>query len=386
MNKFIKVIVDEEGTTVDYPIEKKDKLIFVNNLYYSNTKLLQYIGYEKDILTNEWKRRNCMLKIVIDLGEDPHSTESYIFGYTSFTDNLIKIVDIHYYFLNENLAIKAGFNKCSEHNVYYSRRCIYCIDEYNLTDSEVKQGKNILGTYHNVRRKNFIEDSIFGLGIEIEKEDDTIELNWKEVYNNTTWNLERDGSLNGVTGFELVSPALPFNISQPIYQQEDWLAKYIYPVRHILDAKYSNSCGGHIHLSEKNKENVNLYHEFKYMLPIVYALYINRIDSFYCKAKRFMNSSKSSDKYQAVAIRGYNTIEFRILDAVRDMNCLLDRIELIRLMLIYKSNITNYSELYNYLIKDNPLTLHIRTKFLHNDNEEYNLFLQKLISMIIKFG
>lgn len=187
--------------------------------------------------------------------------------------------------------------------------------------------------YHNGSYKTLKFDgkSKYCIGYEIEKEDygvlESISIDDFEEETGNLWRKEKDGSLDGDTGYELISPTFEFNIDKIFEHIEcnDVL------VRHI-NADKSTSCGGHIHLSEEGLSGEQLFDKVKGYMPLLYALYYGRVDKSYCKGKANDDLKCDNEKYQAVKIHS-NRIEFRIISAVPNVSTLKWRSKLLMMML-----------------------------------------------------
>jgi hypothetical protein len=179
--------------------------------------------------------------------------------------------------------------------------------------------------YHNGPRANHTKsDTIFKIAFEVEKEDEdvlTVETA-DALYSRTGWCKERDGSL-GDNGFEAISPI--YDLMKTDFVKE--FAK----VKHILDAEYSSSCGGHINFSEVDRSGQQTFEDVYGYIPLLYAMYPNRLDKQYSEAKSKSRLIANRDKYSSVFIKD-RFIEFRIFSAVRSMDNLLWRAELIKIM------------------------------------------------------
>jgi hypothetical protein len=107
-------------------------------------------------------------------------------------------------------------------------------------------------------------------------------------------------------------------------------------VNHI-NASTSNSCGGHINLSERGLTGEQLFDKVKGYTPFLYALYYGRVNKTYCKGKSNKDLKNENDKYQAIKIHS-DRIEFRIISAVPSVETLEWRAKLIKKMLQYPTN------------------------------------------------
>lgn len=183
--------------------------------------------------------------------------------------------------------------------------------------------------YHNGSYKshNFSSKSKYKIGYEIEKEDESVrnsmDINEFEEATNHIWRKEKDGSLDDDSGYELISPTFEFNINKIFEHIEgnDVLVDHI-------NADFTKSCGGHIHLSEKGLSGNELFDKIKGYTPLFYALYHGRVDKNYSKGKSNRDLEYDNEKYQAIKIHG-DRVEFRIISAVPSVSTLKWRSKLL---------------------------------------------------------
>ena len=182
-------------------------------------------------------------------------------------------------------------------------------------------------TYHELERvMKFDSDAEFTVGFEIEKEDDDAGLiKYRDVYKESGWCKERDGSLDDDNGFELVSPA--FNLFDDGLDQDINNSKYL---KDLINADSSTNCGGHINVGSNKYNTEQLFEGLSGFFPLLYSMYNGRIHRDYCKAKK-KHSYYSRDKYSSIYIRD-NVVELRIFSAVIDVDNLLWRRDLVRIM------------------------------------------------------
>jgi hypothetical protein len=189
--------------------------------------------------------------------------------------------------------------------------------------------------YHSVDRQNKGGQSTLRCGIEIEKEDMEVlrSLDAHDIYRKTGgWIVERDGSLDEESGFELISPILPLDEESVKKEFE------AYPeLRKMIDSKYSTSrCGGHIHLSDRRRNPNVLFDALSGYYPLLYAMYPTRARSGkYCHAQ-------PKDAYPHGRVQGGNkgairktehTLEIRIFPSPKSLSVLLTRIRLLKFMM-----------------------------------------------------
>ena len=235
-------------------------------------------------------------------------------------DNRISINDEYY--VNCSTAEECGF-------INGRRGWRHEDDEYDCVD-------DCNASYHELSRINKFDNSAeFTIGFEIEKEDDDAGMiHYEDLYDETKWIKEHDGSLDDDTGYELVSPA--FNL------YNDDLEKDINSderLTRLINADMSTSCGGHINLASKDYTPEQLFEGLSSFFPLLYSLYDGRLDKTYSKAKK-KHKYYDRDKYSALFIKD-NVLEFRIFSAVKNVSNLMWRRDLMRIM----CNTVNVSEL-----------------------------------------
>jgi hypothetical protein len=129
-------------------------------------------------------------------------------------------------------------------------------------------------------------------------------------------------------------------------------------LRDLIDADYSDNCGGHINLGSTMYTPTQLFAGLSAFMPLMYSMYTNRLTRTYCQAKRKHNYH-SPDKYSAVYIKD-NVVEFRIFSAVRSIKNLLWRRDFVRIMCdninkseldVLKMLVNQNSKLYKHMRK-----------------------------------
>lgn len=204
---------------------------------------------------------------------------------------------------------------------------VVCYETFSFDKSQ----KEILCRfgYHDVERLDAEEfNSDFTIGIEVEKEDHKAlrSVCARDLFAETNWAKERDGSLDDDDGYELVSPTYDLmsdKLDNDIKNSTD--------LTNLINAKYSSACGGHIHLGSRSYSGNTFFDKISPWVPLIYSLYVGRIGRDYCKVKKNEGIKNSSDKYQAIRIFD-NRIEFRIISAVKDVNTLIWRRDLMRII------------------------------------------------------
>ena len=183
-----------------------------------------------------------------------------------------------------------------------------------------------LASYHSGSRSWRVDsNTAWTMGFEVEKEDKDV---MKSCYYHDlphNWTKEKDSSLSDSSGFELISPV--YNLFDVLHEQD---IEGSHMLKEHINAKHGSSCGGHIHIGSKLYNTEQLFNGISGFLPILYALYENRISVNYCKAKK-KHEYLTRDKYSAVYVRD-TTVEFRIFPAVKSVDNLKWRIDLLRIM------------------------------------------------------
>jgi hypothetical protein len=235
----------------------------------------------------------------------------------------------------------------SEFDVYWCEdlgEYMHCDEMYYDDDSgqyysyPKDNNEQYVDGYHNgsYQTKTWTKNPKYKIGFEIEKEDQDVKesINLQDFYSETysIWRKERDGSLDDEGGFELISPTFEFDIKKifELIRSNDVLVNHI-------NASTSNSCGGHINLSERGLTGEQLFDKVKGYTPFLYALYYGRVNKTYCKGKSNNDLKNENDKYQAIKIH-HDRIEFRIISAVPSVETLEWRAKLIKKMLQYPTN------------------------------------------------
>lgn len=236
------------------------------------------------------------------------------------------------------------------------------------------------GSYQSV---SFDNKSKYKIGYEIEKEDtdilESIEIDEFEDKTDYKWRKEKDGSLDESMGYELISPSFEFNI--------DKIFEHIESNNILLDhinAKYSTSCGGHIHLSENGVRGEELFDKVKGYTPLFYALYHGRVNKNYCKGKNNSDLKNENEKYQAIKIH-HDRIEFRIISAVPNVTTLKWRSKLLMMILqhptddvmkAYYNVDTKFTKLLSQVYSDDKLSA-LKDRFITYTEQFENLTINK---------
>ena len=166
--------------------------------------------------------------------------------------------------------------------------------------------------------------------MEVEKEDGEVrnEKDADDIYNSLEWCKERDGSLNDATGFEAVSPVYDLfgkRWKEDLKNQD---------LQRILNAKYSDSCGGHFNLSSSEFSASELAEGLSAFFPLLYAIYPNRMNGNYCSAKKKNEMLYRGEKRSAIYVHS-GRVEFRIFPAVKNVDNYKWRINLMKIFVAH---------------------------------------------------
>lgn len=203
-----------------------------------------------------------------------------------------------------------------------------------------------LSAYHSGSVRILEPDADLWIGFEIEKEDRHVLLSRtiKQFKRNfPKWRLERDGSLNSSNGgFECISPVFAMDTDADYKKMMNEAGK----LWEYVNADYSSSrCGFHVSVSYKqhrrNDSQWRLYNELINWMPLLYALYPSRADGDNCEYSQAKYKDSNSSGRDAIS-EGSNRIELRIFPALRDMNQLQFRLDLVLYMLKNKISDTGY--------------------------------------------
>jgi hypothetical protein len=252
---------------------------------------------------------------------------------------------------------------------YYADSCVanangYYYDdqsgEYVHEDDMPADVSHNNGTYHHMSRpvRWGSEPPKFSVGFEVEKEDDDAGMiNHSDLWDDTGWCKESDASLNK-SGYELVSPA--FDLYSGLLEKEISSSN---DLQRLINGRHSKRCGGHIHVASSMYTPVELFEGLSGFFPLLYAMFPHRINEGYCRAKK-KHEYYEREKRSAVYLRT-DTVEFRIFSAVKNVNNLIWRRDLMRIM----CNNINKSELDVLKMIINPNSIlhkHLRKVYSHD--------------------
>lgn len=186
-------------------------------------------------------------------------------------------------------------------------------------------------SYHNQQSEGYISrtnaGTLYTIGFEVEKEDeDILDSYTTDDTAAIGWSREHDGSLNDETGYELVSPIYDLFDSE----LDDDIKKYPVLKDHI-NADSTTACGGHINFGKVGTRGPELLKECSAFLPLFVALYRKRAVSRWSKMRVDPRDYNGDERYVAFNVKR-DYIEFRIIARVYDVDTMLWRRDLFRIM------------------------------------------------------
>lgn len=186
-----------------------------------------------------------------------------------------------------------------------------------------------------LRIDNSSQSHPFCIGFEIEKEDEIIYNKIKKtgIKIPPGWYLMEDTSLKTGYGFELVSPA--YNLYNKKLIQNHF-SKY----RRLLDAEFTNSCGGHISISKYDKSGEQLALEYKTLIAFFLCLYPNRLKNVNINFLNYMDLKKINRKHKPIHYSGPR-LELRMITSVKTAKQLWRRLNTIEWFLYTNPDLEN---------------------------------------------
>lgn len=202
-------------------------------------------------------------------------------------------------------------------------------DECYCTHEPVEETSTL--SYHAQQSEGYISrtnaGTLYTIGFEVEKEDEDILNNYTtDDTASIGWSREHDGSLNDESGYELVSPIYDLFDSE----LDDDINKYPVLKAHI-NADSSTACGGHINFGKVGTRGHELLKECSAFLPLFIALYRKRAVSRWSKMRIDPRDYNGDERYVAFNVKR-DYIEFRIIARVYDVDTMLWRRDLFRIM------------------------------------------------------
>jgi len=337
----------------DHVIHNCDEDLVFYTQYTNRAFLMEDRASDRIVLTYEGQDGECEEYEYESKCTRIYTEDSYFWVHDSHSGIYIYSSDTAQYYLDSECAEANGLMYDSDEDEWVSENTYH--SRYN---EDGWSNEHNTGSYHSFSRLSRKDEKHcgFSIGFEVEKEDRKVkvDVNHYELYNELGWCKEQDGSLDTKSGFEAVSPIYSlFGKQFDIDCKDSRLEK-------ILNAEYNDdSCGGHINLSSDTFTRHQLYEGVSAFFPLLYCLYEKRMNETYCTAKKKNRMSAESDKYSAVYIRD-NRIEIRIFAAVKSMENLKWRRDLVRIMVkninttelqVFKMMMNKKSKLYRHLLK-----------------------------------
>ena len=200
-------------------------------------------------------------------------------------------------------------------------------DGYYTYEPEEEEGDTL--AYHTTKDNGYVDttspETLYTIGFEVEKEDRQILSQYSVSDLTMGWAREHDGSLNDETGYELVSPIYDLFGDKLDSDMADTTLR-----RHI-NADSTTACGGHINFGKRGMTGAELLKESAAFLPLFLALYRKRVTGRWSKMKVGIDRYDGGDRYVAFNVQ-HKYIEFRLISRVHDVDTLLWRRDLFRIM------------------------------------------------------
>lgn len=300
---------------------------------------------DTDEENDEWEYKSQCTKV--------WTSDSFFYDHDSRLAQYVFSGETGRYYYNADAAAERGIVYDRENDEYITQS----LYDARYNDDGFSDHHNT-ASYHYYTRRTRKDDKHcgFSIGFEVEKEDREVkvQVNHNALYDDYGWCKETDGSLDTKSGFEAVSPVYS------LFGRQLEIDLKNQDLRDILNATYStDTCGGHINISSDTFTKEELYEGISAFFPLLYCIYENRIHQQYCQAKKKNEMSAKKDKYSAIYIRD-NRVEIRIFPAVKSVENLIWRRDLVRIMVkninatelqVFKMLMNKKSKLYRHLLK-----------------------------------
>ena len=270
--------------------------------------------------------------------------------YSEWNEEFVDYEDdyVYYGYINSS-GLKGHFYEddyvfCEDTDAYYADSTIafdvdsvaWCEHAQEYTN---KPKNNMNAGYRELERiMKLTPNTEFGIGFEIEKEDDNAcQIEWSPLYKKTGWAKEDDGSLDDDNGYELVSPAFDLHtddLDKAIEESDD--------LKTLIDAAHSTSCGGHLTVSSSLYSANEMLEGLSAFFPLLYALYDGRAENDYSRPKlkweyhsdrgRGAINSRGNRSIAEADHKTFGALEMRIFSAVINVKNLMWRRDLVRIM------------------------------------------------------
>jgi len=217
----------------------------------------------------------------------------------------------------------------------YNFCCGSCAYEYGISsniygDYCINKSKGHVGFYaykNSTRIHKTTHKDPYLIGFEIEKEDSTYH---DELMDSTKglqlpkgWMCVKDSSLKYKGGFELISPA--YNLTKDM----DVIKKELKKFEHLINANYSQWCGGHISISKRGYTGNDLALIHKPLLCYFLTLFPARLRNVNIHKYTFATCLEMSKKHKPFHTEGNGRFELRMISAVKSYKQLMRRIKTI---------------------------------------------------------
>lgn len=173
------------------------------------------------------------------------------------------------------------------------------------------------------------------IGFEIEK--NNFKIGRERLYNANDkmpyYRIFKGYETDSSCGVEAITNLLP------LASRQSHSAKVVYKMIHeakdIINSPYDQKCGGHINVSVDGLPAEDLYEMIRIYMPILYAIYPKRLLNKYCKNDlRLEYGLDSSEHYKIINVKR-NYIEIRLFPAVKNTYSLVNRYDLMYIIMYY---------------------------------------------------
>lgn len=242
--------------------------------------------------------------------------------------------------LNENI-----YRTADDYLVYGSEELYWCDSEQEYyyfeenmpsqVDSECNFSYHAISTmrHESSEYRSLLNDypaaDYYRVGFEVEKVDYDLVTSYyaDDLLRETQYRKECDASLDSGDGYELISPMYAYDV--------DFIEKQIKSMNSVcelLNGTTTSKCGTHITISKYAENGSYVFNKLVNWLPVLSALYPNRVHNEYCEAVVGKSHYNYTRKYRPIRLDD-DKIEVRIFPATRTVDQLLWRLRLVRIML-----------------------------------------------------
>ena len=154
-------------------------------------------------------------------------------------------------------------------------------------------------------------------------------------------------------------------------------------LKKFADIPGVQGAGGHIGFSMTGKNDDELLDLCAGWLPLIYSMYKKRLTNTYCTGKKINDLKGSSDKFQAIRMRG-NYIEFRIFSSVKTYDTLIFRLRLFRI--IARNLGKSFSSIVGMAINKNSELYKLLTGDIYADGSKFERLIKDSVDINSQFG